>query len=341
MSASNDSSGNVPAWSAWEACRGHWRLYLAVLAACLALAAGVTLSVPRTYGATLKVADEPDEMDVVVGLTSYSAWIKRGMHEFTGKTGLLSKDVYRMFLKSSTFLEELSTVRVEKYSMSYGDYLASHHRRPWWATAWLWATSPLVDRDEGEMVLDIIRESVWSNYSERYETISIRVNDGDPEVAAAMADSVRVRLQRSIARNRSEVARANYRDALLNRDRLADAYHEAQRAYAGFVDSHFDTYESVPSVKSMEEGLRKERDAAYEEYSDAYEQFVRAKILVNKDFSSFEVIRNATVPLDPVSPRFFAYALAFTFLGLVFTTWWILLRRMLAERGKGKQGKWR
>ena len=66
-------------------------------------------------------------------------------------------------------------------------------------------------------------------------------------------------------------------------------------------------------------------------YNKALEQYRRAEALAGKSAQTFAVLRNATVPLKSSGPATAGYVLAFLFMAVVFTTWWLLLQRTLAE----------
>ncbi len=327
----NNENGNAPTWSAFKVCWQHKRLYIVVCIACILLAIAVFISIPKVYAATIKVADEPQEIDILVGLDTYSAWIKQGMADVNGKEGLLSLEIYSKFVKSKSFLENLSTIYIPKYKMNYYDYLSLYHKSAWWNTLINRISIAFGASNKKEQVLDILKSNVSSNISEKYSTITIRVDDNDAEVAALLADSIKVRLQEEIAEARHEVYKADFQNAKNEKNRLASRYHKAQEEYSDYLDSHFDSYDSQQEVKSTLESLQKERDAALDDYSEAYEQYMRAQILVNRDISSFSVLKNPTIALKPVSPIFALYIFLFLFLGIVFTTWWVLLKRFITE----------
>ncbi|MCD8290756.1 MAG: hypothetical protein LUC91_04555, partial [Prevotella sp.] len=173
----------------------------------------------------------------------------------------------------------------------------------------------------------IIKNNVRSNFSQKYYTISIRVVDNKPEVAALLADSVINRLQTEIIDNRRKYSQANLINADNKKNQLEKEYFKAQDKYISYRDSHFDG--SQPNVKITLDALNKERNKAFDDYSDAYEQYIRAEILHHRNITSFSVFQNVTVPVKSFEPIFIVYVFLFLFLGFVFTTWWILLQRLI------------
>ncbi|MCD8297168.1 MAG: hypothetical protein LUC88_06300 [Prevotella sp.] len=330
MEIRNDNNDNSPTWSATALCWKHRRLYLVVSVVCILLAIIVSVSIPKTYAASVKVADEPKEIDYIVGLSSYSAWIKQIMSDYKVNELMSESEVYRKFLNSETFMESLSTIYIPDYDTDYYHYLVKYHKRAWWVSLCKNISSILGAYDEKEEVLSIIKNNVRSNFSQKYNTISIRVVDNNAEVAALLADSVKSRLQTEIIDNRRKYSQANLINADKKKNQLEKEYYNAQDKYITYRDSHFDG--SQPNVKITLDALNKERNKAFDDYSDAYEQYIRAEILHHRNITSFSVLKNATVPVNPFEPKFVVYFLLFLFLGLVFTTWWILFERLIKNR---------
>ncbi len=327
----NNENGNAPSWSAFKVCWQNRRIYIIVCIVCILLAIVVFISLPKVYASQVKVADEPMETDVLVGLDTYSAWVKQRMDDVNGEEGLLSIEVYGKFVKSKSFIEDLSTIYIPKYKMNYYDYLSKYHKSAWWNYLINKISLAIGASNKNEQILDIINDNIKSNVSEKYSTITIRIDDNDAEVAALLADSVKVRLQQKITETRHGVYKADLQNAEKTKDELASRYHKAQEEYSEYLDTHFDAYDSQQEVKTTLESLQKERDNALSEYSEAYEQYMRAQILVNRDITSFSVLKNPTIALKPVSPILTLYIFLFVFLGIVFTTWWVLIKRFLIE----------
>ncbi|MCD8291091.1 MAG: hypothetical protein LUC91_06275, partial [Prevotella sp.] len=150
------------------------------------------------------------------------------------------------------------------------------------------------------------------------------------EVAALLADSVKNRFQKEIIDNRRKYSQANLINAEKKKNQLEKEYFKAQDEYISYRDSHFD--ETMPNVKITLSALNKERNKAFDDYSDAYEQYIRAEILHHRNITSFSVFKNATVPVNSFEPIFLVYVFLFLFLGFVFTTWWILFERLLKSK---------
>ncbi len=327
MGIGNDNKDNSPTWSASALCWKHRRLYFVVSVACILLAVIVTVSIPKTYAASVKVADEPKEIDFIVGLSSYKAWIKQIMSDYNVNELMSEPDVYNKFFHSKSFMESLSTIYIPDYDTDYYHYLLEHHKRVWWVSLSKKISSLWSEPDEKDEILSIIKNNVMSNLSPKYNTITIRVVDNNPQVAALVADSVRSRLQTNIIENRKKFSQANVENTAKTKDQLEKEYYKAQGEYISYRDSHFD--DTQPTVKIALSALKKERNKAFDDYSDAYEQYIRAEILLHRNITSFSVLKNVTVPVKPFEPIFIVYVLLFLFLGIVFTTWWILYARLI------------
>lgn len=330
MEVKNGNNDNSPTWSASALCWKHRRLYIIVSAVCLLIAIVVTVSIPKTYAAFVKVADEPKEIDYLVGLSNRSAWIKQIMSDYNVNELMSESEVYTKFLKSESFMESISTIYITNYDTDYYHYLLKYHERAWWVSVGNTISSIFGAYDEKDDILGIIKNNVRSNYTPKYNTITLRVVDNNANVAALVADSVVNRLQTEIIDNRRKYSQANLINAEKKKNQLEKEYFKAQDEYISYRDSHFD--ETMPNVKITLSTLNKERNKAFDDYSDAYEQYIRADILHHRNIASFSVLQNVTVPIKSFEPKFVVYFLLFLFLGFVFTTWWILFERLMKSK---------
>ena len=306
----------------------HWRLYAATSMGALLLALVIGKSIPPVYSAEVKVSDEHKESDLLLGLNAFASMAKNALDDHEG---LRQPTVYHRLVTTREFAEEMSNVRVEGYDTDYYHYMLTHHKTPWWERF------SSDDTPEHDRVISLIRESIRSKVYALYGTIVLQVSDQDPVVAAMLVDSVRHHLQDHMAGYARDRA---WRDLLTAQSEMEQAerrYTSARDEYVRFEDSHND----ITSAKwaSMEDHLMKEYETAFNDYSDKSLQYRRAKALVEKQSYTFAVLANATVPTEASSPFVPGYAMAFLFISLVVTTWWVLLKdRMREKRQNGVNG---
>ena len=309
-------------WSATDECVRRWKWFAA--AAVIAVTAAVVIAAcfPKEYSAQVKISDERKETDILLGLNNFSAWARGTINE---RKGYRMPEVYAQTVTTREFAEEMSKVKVEGYHTDYYHYILEHHRAPWWKRFFCSDD----DADEHDRVVEIIQGNIRSEASSRYNTTLLHVTDQDPVVAAMMVDTIRVRLEQKLKNH--YYVRA-FRDVIQTREKMALAetrYRRAQKEYIDFTDSHQDI--TSPAATSQEEHLMAEYESAFDAYNKECEQFRRAQALLDKQPSTFAVLKNATVPTRPSRPATVGYVLSFLFIALTLTMWVVLGRRKYLE----------
>ena len=307
-----------PTWSAWDVCLKHWRIYAATASAAVLLAIAVCSAIPKSYSANVIIANEKEETDLLLGLNSFASWAKTAMDD---QEGLRQPEVYSKLLSSTEFAEEMAHVRIPSLHTDYYHHLLNHHHTPWWQSL----LKP--SADEHTRIIDMIRHNIRSKASSKYKTVTIQATDQDPLVAALMADSARVLLQRHMADYARDRAHRDLVQAVVKLNQEKERFIAARNEYVRFRDAHNDL--STPRVISMEEHLQKEYASAFTSYSKAMEQYRRNQALMGKFSYTFAVLSNATVPLHPAVPATTGYVLSFVFLALTLTTWAVLLQHAI------------
>ena len=318
-------------WSALEECGRHKKAYLIVILLAVVLALVVAGSIPKEYAAEVKVSDERQETDLLLGLNNMAAWAKSALGD--EQEGVRLPEVYNRLITTRAFAESMSHVRIEGYGTDYHHYLLDHHRRPWWGPLTDLFRTPESDTDK---VMDIIQDNIRSKVSTKYNTIQLQVVDQDPVVAAMLADSVRVKLQHLLEKY---LRQRTLRDVVISRQKTAVAKERFDRVrndYITFADSHQDI--TSVKVQQMEDHLMKEYENAFKSYNAALEQQRRAEAIAGRTPTTFVTLSNATVPLKPSAPATTGFVLSFLLIGLTVTTWVVLGRRKYQIY---KQALWR
>lgn len=310
-----------PTWSAWKTCRKHWRAYAITTAIAVILAIAICSAIPRNYSAQVIIANENEETDLLLGLNSFASWAKSAMND---QEGLRQPEVYSMLVPTIDFAEEMAQVRIPPLHTDYYHHILNHHRTPWWQSV----LAP--SADEHTRVIGIIRHNIRSKVSSKYKTTTIQATDQDPLVAALMADSARVLLQRHMANYALDRAHRDLRQAAVKLSQENERMMAARNEYARFRDTHADL--STPRAISMEEHLQREYANAFTSYSKAMEQYRRCEALTGKTSYTFAVLSNATVPLRPTAPATEGYVLSFVFIALTLTTWAVLIQRAITVK---------
>lgn len=243
--------------------------------------------VPKEYAAQTKIIDEYTEVDLAIGLDKFSAKIR----EMSGaiNKGVNDIEVYCLALTTDDFARKLAQKRIDGKGVTYGEYLA--------------------EKD----TIGEIKKHIDYNLSTKTQTITIQFTDRDPLVAAQMLDSVVVSLQDFVTSTRRSVAEDYLKNAEREKKATAAEYHKAQRAYANFVDSHFDE-QSTEEIQARA-SLENEVSNAFNAYQKAVTQYARQKALTERSHMSFAVLKSNEVP-HQTNSYFIGYFLLATFCAL-------------------------
>ena len=310
-------------WSAGAECARHWKVFAAVGAMAILLAMLISASIPKEYSAQVKISDERKESDILLGLNNFAAWARGAIND---RKGLRMPEVYAMTVTTKEFAEQISKVKLEGYQTDYYHYILNHHKTPWWEK---WLGYFKEQENEHDRVIGIIQENIKSEASSIYNTTLLQVTDQDPVVAAMIVDTIRCRLENRL---KDHYYTRALRDLLQVKEKTEMAelrYKKAQQTYNQFSDSHQDL--TTPAAMSHEDNLLAEYDAAFGAYNQACEQLRRAQALLEKQPSTFAVLKNATVPMKESRPATIGYVMSFLFMGLTFTLWIVLGKRKYQE----------
>lgn len=263
-----------------------------ILAAAIAtlLAIAVWLCVPSEYTAVTKLSDEYKEVDLSVGLDKIASQIKAA----TGaeNIGIDDMNVYTKLLKTDDFARFISHVQVPDKGMTYGEYLG--------------------EADTIEVIQDHLRYYCKSSEA----TLTVSFTDGNAIIASQMLDSVTAHLQQIVTNTRRKRAEAALQNAKHDMVVAERNYHQAQKVYDNFVDSHTDA--KTHKVRQQELTLEKEVTLNYQRFSKVTQQVARQEALKRRAYLSFAVIQDNTVPLKP-NNYFIGYLLVFVSLALLIT----------------------
>lgn len=281
----------------------------AVTFACL-----ICLSVPKEYAATMEITDEhKTTMELAVGLDPVEAMIRnvRLVEE-----GMQNPETYSTVIESESFLNRMLHKRVEKYGMTYAEYLMTMNREPWWK-------EPFVTRDS-TYSRELLSDKIRYKLSGKYFTIKLQVKDNDPEVAAVMTDSLCTLLATFLEEHRTAVNNAKMEDALIRRREARKKYQETLRKYSAYAQAHMES--GTAGDNAIIEGLAAERDNDFKMYNEACMKYEHYKLATDRKQPYFTVLYNPTIPTEPCSPTWVGYIMAYLFIAWTCTTWWILYK---------------
>ena len=327
----------------WNALKKHRKEYLKSLPVAFVLACLYALGLPDYYSAQVTVVPESggSEMGSLASLAS-SFGISIGGGSKSGDA--IVPTMYPDFMNSVAFTSSLFGIKVQKDSdnrvMTYYDYLTYEQKSPWWGKALKSVTGLFNSKkekregmgkvdpfrltpDQYSMVQTIHGKIKW-DLGRRVETLTIKVEDQDPLVAATVADSVRARLQEALTEYRTKKARHDlayieslYKDAKVK-------YEKSSEVYADFLDANRDV--TLETVRLRQTKLENELQLYYNNYQALSAQLLAAKAKVLEKTPVFATLENATVPLGNAGPFRKRIVMLFVLFVFLCHSAWILYR---------------
>ena len=264
--------------------------YILAVAIATLFAIAVWLCVPNEYTAVTKLSDEYKEVDLSVGLDKIASQIKAATD--AENIGIDDMNVYTKLLKTDDFARFISHVQVPDKGMTYGEYLE--------------------ESDTIEVIQDHLRYYCKSSEA----TLTVSFTDGNAVIASQMLDSVTTHLQQIVTKTRRKRAESALQNAKRDMAIAEQKYHQAQKAYDDFFDSHINA--NTQEVRQQELTLEKEVTLNYQYFSKLTEQVARQEALKRRAYLSFAVIQDNTVPLKP-NNYFIGYLLVFVSFALLIT----------------------
>ncbi len=283
--------------------RRHPYIIATVVATLLAVV--VWLCIPKEYQASAKIVDEYKEIDLAIALNATEVKLRNSLG--MGDQGLNNIETYCQVLKSSDFALTISKVQVPGKGMTYGEYVGR------------------------EDTLAVISERIEYNLYRKTSSLTIGFRDQDALVAAQMLDSVIVALQEFVTSYRHGIDSIEYAKSKALLKQAEENYHEAQRAYTRFADSHQKSL-SV-AEKQQEIALQKDMKLCHDYYKYMLTRRIRYQSLINRPYTSFAVIQAPTVPRE--YREFLAsYLLSFVFIALAAVKGHRLFRQRMQDASR-------
>ena len=316
---------------------------------CIAAVAGVVIafSMPKVYTTTVVLSPEATKNN----RSSLSS-----MASMLGLGNMMSNDANAMnismtseIISSTPFVLELFNTPVKtldgEIDTTLVGYLASQ-RLPWWGTilslpgqAIGGIMSLFKDKSEEEeevkpldpfhltkkemKQVNSIRKILSASVDKKTGITQVGVTVQDPLVAATIADTVVMKLQKFITDYKISKAKEDciYWEQIY-KERKKE-YHKAQEMYAQFADANQGVVRQ--SVKVEQERLQNEVNLSLQMFSQVSAQLQMARAKVQEEKPAFAVLEPASVPLIPSGTSRKMILLGFVFMGFVAVSAWILV----------------
>lgn len=271
---------------------------------------------PKVYKSTVILAPEESGNGFSGSISSLASMV--GMNMKMGQTGdAIYPEIYPDLVGSTDFIVGLFPIKVTKdktgEQYTYQDYLQNHQELAIDAYPKAWILNLMEklksDNEPGPGhkvnpfrltkkeydIAKIISRNIDCSVDKKTNVITIVIEDQDPLIAATVADSVQIHLQRAITDYRTKKARNDleYMDQL-----YADArqqYDKARQTYAAYADANQEVI--LQSYRLKEEDLENDMQLKYNIYQQVVGQRQLALAKVQERTPAFTVIQRATVPI--------------------------------------------
>ena len=170
-------------------------------------------------------------------------------------------------------------------------------------------------------------KGIISIESEKSGMTKLSVTLQDPLVAATIADTVLVKLQKFITKYKTSKAEEDcqYWEQLFN-ERQQD-YYKAQEKYAKYSDANKNVV--LQSVRVEQERLQNEQALAFQVFSQVAAQLQMSKAKLQEEKPAFAILEPASVPLQPTGTSKKMIILALVFLAVAGTSAWVMFGKDL------------
>jgi uncharacterized protein involved in exopolysaccharide biosynthesis len=294
------------------------------------------ISIPREYTCIIKMAPEGSKSSITGSMSGLAAMA--GINIGSTNTEGVNLTIYPDVVYSVPFITELINMKVTNKGLdnenSLYSYVDNKIKEPWWKVA---AASPfkIIDliRSGKENDLDkeinpyhltkkqakviiALQNRISISIDEETGIITTGVTLQNPELAAVVADSLVIKLERFVINYRTNKAKRDLDFAMKVFSEAKQSYYETQKNYARYIDENKNVV--LESVKIEQERLKNEQSLAYSVYSSLAQQVEKARMKVQEQTPCVTVIEPARVPVEKSNTSRMAILLGFGFLGAIF-----------------------
>ena len=296
------------------------------------------LNVPRYYSSELKLAPELEASFSGGTLSNIASNFGFDISN-TQTSDAISPVLYPDLMEDNGFVTNLFDVRVstidDSIKTTYYDYLAKHQKYAWW-TKYVSGIKKKFSSDSDikkrktkgtkfqpyeltkkqNDVTELIRSKIGISVDKKNNIISIKVQDQDPLICKAMADTVKIKLQQFITEYRTNKSRVDVEYYRKLTHEAWEKYRTIRDVYIRSTDANTDVI--LESVRSRVEDLENDMQLKYTAYTDLQSQLQEAEAKLQARTPAFTLLKGASIPLKPAGPKrmiFVITILFFTFIG--------------------------
>ena len=306
----------------------------------------VAFGIPKTYKVEVTLAPELSSgMSLTGGLSDIASMVGINIGNNTTSIDAIYPELYPEIIQSTPFLTSMFEAKVSAKDDGFKNitlysYLKDKQKAPWWSkiigafTKIFQTKTPstknrcllnnfMLNKEQYEIAQGI-KSIISCNVDKKTNIITITTTTQDPLVSAALADTVKNKIQQYIIQYRTKKARndLNYVQKLCNEAKLQ--YVKAQERYSSFSDSNEDVI--LMSYKAKQEEMENEMQLRYNIYNQCAQQLQLAKAKVQERTPAFTVLQPATVPIKKDGPKRMTILFIFFFMAITLTSIYILYK---------------
>ncbi|MEG0467982.1 MAG: Wzz/FepE/Etk N-terminal domain-containing protein [Mucinivorans sp.] len=295
----------------------------------------IAISIPKKYETVVSMAPEGNKTSTSSSMSGLAAMA--GFNIGGNPSDGVSARLYPQVISSAPFLLEFANIEVEykKGKISLYDYITKEQKSAWWSAvigapmqAVGWAMGLFADKKTGDTkdTINIFKPSSTQQAfvgalngminvepDKKNGILTITTTMQDPLIAAVVADSIVVKLQRYMTAYRTSKTRADLEQNLKMRAEARAKYYRADSLYAASMDRNQNLILRSAGIQVAR--LADERELAFTVYQQLATQVEMSKIKLQEDMPIATIIEPASVAIRASSPKKMMILVAFAFLG--------------------------
>lgn len=311
----------------------------------------IAFSIPKIYTAEVLVSPESSKGGGS-SMAGMAAMLGLGNVSMGGDANALNFSMASDIVASTPFILEIIDTRIqtldEKIDTTLTAYLETQ-KAPWWSTVMalpsmaiggirsLFSSSdetttkktidPFRLTLEQKIQIDAVQSIIEIGADKKSGMTKLSVTVQDPLVAATMADTVLVKLQKYITNYKTSKAQEDckYWEQLYEQHKKE--YYEAQEKYAQYSDMNQGVIRQ--SVRIEQERLQNEQSLAFQVFSQTATQLQMSRAKLQEEKPAFAVLEPASVPLYPSGTSRKIILVGIVFLAVAGASAWVLFGKDL------------
>lgn len=321
------------------------RLYFKVLPIVFVVACIFILGFPRQYSTNIKLAPELGGNATTSTLGSLASSFGFDIDDLQTNDAITPL-LYPDLMEDNGFIAGLFKIKVRSkdgnIETDYFDYLKKYHKSVLWLKPVIWIKKyikkfknkdslqsgefdPYQLSKAEEDIAVAVRNNINIGFDKKNGVINIEVKDQDPLICRIIGDSVKESLQDFITEYRTSKARNDYEYYSQLTEMARKEYDEALREYSILADAN--SRVALKSVQMKFEAMENELDIKLNAYTTVNAQMVAAKARIQERTPAFTVIKGASVPVKPSSPKRMIFVAFMLILAFAITSLYILNRK--------------